>query len=43
MALYKGFVPFFVRLAPHTIITFVAFEKLRVLLLNLQAHIDARQ
>lgn len=26
-AFYKGFVPYFVRLAPHTIITFLAFEQ----------------
>ncbi|XP_006824244.1 mitochondrial dicarboxylate carrier-like [Saccoglossus kowalevskii] len=29
MAFYKGFVPAFVRLAPHTILTFIFFEQLR--------------
>ena len=29
-AFFKGFVPAFVRLGPHTIITFVLFEQLRL-------------
>lgn len=29
MGFYKGFVPAFVRLAPHTILTFIFFEQLR--------------
>lgn len=29
MAFYKGYIPAFVRLGPHTVITFVFFEQLR--------------
>ena len=29
LAFYKGYVPAFVRLGPHTILTFIFFEQLR--------------
>ena len=32
MAFYKGFVPFFLRLGPHTVITMLAFEQLEKIL-----------
>ena len=30
MAFYKGYVPAFIRLGPHTILTFIFFEQLRL-------------
>ena len=30
MGFFKGFIPAFVRLGPHTIITFMFFEQLRL-------------
>ncbi len=29
LAFYKGYIPAFVRLGPHTILTFIFFEQLR--------------
>ena len=29
LAFYKGYVPAFVRLGPHTVLTFIFFEQLR--------------
>jgi len=29
--LYKGFIPVWARIAPHTIVTFAVFEQLRLL------------
>lgn len=30
-SLYKGFIPCWMRIAPHTVVTFAVFEQLRVL------------
>lgn len=37
LALFKGMVPSFVRLGPHTVLTFVCLEQLRVMYAKLQA------